>query len=253
MLLITISLFLRAQIPDTIRIIDKNPEKLLKNLRIKDLTRGGFNFWQEDFTGHWAGLDFGINGINGLADGFPEYDIFHSNSMYINIIQQSIRLQRTRNTIGLVTGVGYHAKSFRLNNSTTVEKKPSGEIVQKTLLFDSNQKSKFSMSYLTAPMLIEFQIPVNHYANRIFVSGGMFGAYRLSSHTKIKYRLDRKREKLKTPGDFSLHDFRYGVMVRFGYRQYQVFCTYDLQPLFREEAMIPELHPVTFGVTLLSF
>lgn len=253
MLLITISVWVQGQVPDSIRVVDKKPEKLLKHLRIHDLTRGGFNFWQEDFTGHWAGIDFGINGIDGHINGFPEYDIFRSNSLYVNLIQQSIRLQRTRNTIGLVTGLGFHAKSYRLNNSTTFEKKPSGEIVQKNLFFDSNQKSKFSMSYLTSPLLIEFQIPVNHYANRIFVSGGMFGAYRLSGHTKIKYRLDRKREKLKTPGDFSLNDFRYGVMIRAGYRQFQVFCTYDIQPMFREEAMIPGLYPVTFGVTLLSF
>ena len=253
MLLITISFLGQAQIPDTIRVIDKKPEKLLKHLRIQDLTRGGFNFWQDDFTGHWAGIDFGINGLDGQTAGFPESDIFRSNSLYVNLIQQSIRLQRTRNTIGLVTGLGFQAKSYRLNNSTTFEKNQSGEIVQKTLLFDSNQKSKFSMTYLTAPLLLEFQIPVNHYANRIFISGGMYGAYRLSSHTKIKYRLDRKREKLKTPGDFSLQDFRYGVMVRLGYRQYQFFCSYDIQPLFREEARIPGLYPVTFGVTLLSF
>lgn len=253
MILITINLSVQAQVPDTIRVMNKKPEKLLKHLRIEDLTRGGFNLWQEDFTGHWAGIDFGINGLAGQTKGFPEYDIFRSNSLYVNLIQQSIRLQRTRNTIGLVTGVGFHAKSYRLNNSTTFEKTPSGEIVQKTLFFDSNQKSKFSMTYLTAPLLIEFQIPVNHYANRIFLSGGFFGAYRLSSHTKIKYRLDRKREKLKTPGDFSLYDFRYGFMARIGYRQYQFFCTCDIQSLFREEAMIPGLYPVTFGVTLLSF
>jgi hypothetical protein len=109
------------------------------------------------------------------------------------------------------------------------------------------------MSYITAPLLLEFQIPVNHYANRIFFSGGLFAGYRLSSHTKIKYRAERTKEKLKTPGDFSLNDFRYGLMLRMGYRQYKVFVNYDLQPMFSENAEVPYIFPITFGITLLSF
>jgi len=247
-----------AQLPDSITVIREKPEKLLKNLRIQNITTGGFNFWYDDFSGHWAGLDFGFNTLldKRLETHIPpflEHDIFRSNSLYANIIQQSIGLQKTRNTIGLVTGLGLQFKSYRLNKNTTIEQNADGTVRGRTLVFDDNQKSKFSAVYLTAPLLLEFQIPINHYANRIFISGGMVGAYRLSSHTKIKYRSDRNKEKLKTPGDYGLQDFRYGVMMRLGYRQYQVFVNYDLVPMFSQEARVQDVYPFTFGVTLLSF
>jgi hypothetical protein len=242
-----------SQIPDSIQIVEEKPEKLLKKLRIHDITRGGFNFWDDRFSGHWSGIDFGFNGFDGESKTLSGSELLRSNSLYINLIQQSIGIQQTRNTIGLITGLGLQLKSYRLDSNTTLEKGSSGIITGKHLIFDSNQKSKFSMTYLTAPLLLEFQIPVNNYANRIFISGGLFGAYRLSSHTKIKYRTDRSKEKLKTPGDFSLNSFRYGLMVRLGYRSFQVFCNYDLQPMFTSQAQMPELYPVTFGITLLSF
>lgn len=247
-----------SQLPDSIKIIKDKPEKLLKNLRIQNVTQGGFNFWQDDFSGHWAGIDFGFNtltgkGLSNVYPAFLEHDIFRSNSLYANIIQQSIGLQKTRNTIGLITGFGLQFKSFRLNNNTTIEKAYTGEIEGKTLIFDDNQKSKFSAAYITAPLLLEFQVPVNHYANRFFISGGLFAGYRLSSHTKIKYRIDRNKEKLKTPDDYSLNDFKYGLMMRIGYRQFQVFANYDLQPMFKDEARVMDVFPFTFGITLISF
>jgi hypothetical protein len=102
------------------------------------------------------------------------------------------------------------------------------------------------------PLLAEFQIPINHYENRLYFSGGFFGSYRINSHTKIKYRVDRKKEKLKVPDFLSLNDFKYGVMFRAGYRWVNVFACYDLQPLFRK-GKGPELTPFTFGFTLVSF
>jgi len=247
-----------SQLPDSIRVLRDKPEKLLKNLRIQNVTQGGFNFWHDDFTGHWAGIDFGFNTLTGenFSDKYPDYlehDIVRSNSMYVNILQQSISLQQTRNTIGLVTGLGFQFKSYRLNNNTTIVATSSGKIEEKILIYDVNQKSKFSMAYITAPLLIEFQVPFDHYSNRLFISGGLMAGYRLNSHTKIKYRADRSKEKLKTPGDYSLNDFKYGLMMRLGYRQYQVFVNYDLVPLFKEEAQSPDIFPLTFGITLLSF
>ena len=247
-----------SQTADTLEVIHEKPEKLLKNLRIQNVTQGGFNFWDEDFSGHWAGIDVGLNTLTGkgLTDNYPEFlshDIFRSNALYVNIMQQSIGLQKTRNTIGLLSGLGFQFKSYRLDRNTTLEKTTSGAVVGRSLIFDRNQKSKFSMVYLVVPLLLEFQVPVNHYENRIFFSGGLMAGYRLSAHTKIKYRADRNKEKLKTPGDFSLNDFKYGLMVRMGYRNYQLFVNYDLQPMFREVSKVADVYPLTFGFTLVSF
>ncbi len=71
------------------------------------------------------------------------------------------------------------------------------------LTFDQKSKSKLSIAFLTIPLLAEFQIPVKHYKDRIYFSGGFYGGLRIESHTKIKYRLEGKKEKLKTPAIFA--------------------------------------------------
>lgn len=244
----------QSQTTDTIVPAKKSPVKILRKI---DIRKMGFNFWQDNFEGHLSGIDFGFNGFanpdyTGYNLKFMENDLFRSNSTYINILQQSIGLQRNRNTIGLVAGIGLHLQSYRLDNNTTIRRNENDRIEPEILYFDQNQKSKLSIVSLMVPLLAEFQIPVNHYENRVYFSGGFFGALRLGSHTKIKYRADGKKEKLKVPGDFSLNNFKYGLMVRAGYRWINVFATYDLVPLFKDD-LGPELTPYTFGITLLQF
>ncbi|VAW19823.1 hypothetical protein MNBD_BACTEROID01-1166 [hydrothermal vent metagenome] len=227
---------------------------------IKDLTKNGFNFWQDNFKGHFAGIDFGFNtfvksnyrGYPPDEWGFMENNYYRSNSLFINIIQQSINLQHNRNTLGLVTGAGLQMQSYRLNQNITIEERLSGKIVPAQLSYKDNQKSKLYMAYLIIPFLAEIQIPVKHYANRLYFSGGFYAGIRISSHTKIKYRRMSQKEKLKTPGDFSLHKIKSGLMFRTGYRWVNIFATYDLTPLFKN-SLGPELTPVTVGVTLMKF
>lgn len=242
---------------DTLVPLDINPEEFLSDLDLNESRVSRFNVWNDGFSGHWAGFDFGFNTFigedySGYDTEFMDNDIFRSNSAYINLIQGNIGLQRNRNTIGLVTGVGLHLQSYRLDNNTSLRRLDDGRIVPDFLFFDQNQKSKFSVFSLMVPLLAEFQIPVNHYNNRIYFSGGMYGGLRLSSHTKIKYRAEGKKEKLKTPGHYSLQDIRYGLMVRAGYRWINLFATYELVPFFKEDKG-PDLTAVTFGVTLISF
>jgi hypothetical protein len=242
---------------DTIVPIDTDPEELLQDLDLTVYNPPAFNIWYDNFRGHWSGFDFGFNTFynedySGYNSNFLENSLYRSNSAFINLIQKNIGLQRNRNTIGLITGIGLHLQSYRLENNTTLRLHENGIIEPEYLYFDQNQKSKLSIASVMVPLLAEFQIPVNHYNNRIFFSGGLYGSYRINSHTKIKYRSDGRKHKLKTPGHYSLQDFKYGIMVRAGYRSYSVFATYELVPLFKE-GKGPELTPVTFGVTLLSF
>lgn len=256
-LLVGISGFSGAQETDSIVPINQDPIKILRKIDVRKITQNGFNFWHDDFTGHWAGIDFGFNTFvnkdySGYETEFMNNEIFYSNSAYLNIVQQSIGLQRNRNTLGLVTGIGLHLQSYRLDQNTTIQRGENDVIEPQTLFFEQNQKSKLSIVSLTVPLLAEFQIPINHYENRLYFSAGVYGSYRLSSHTKIKYRIEREKQKLKTPDFLSLQDFKTGVMIRAGYRWINVFACYDLVPLFRENKG-PELTPFTFGFTVMSF
>lgn len=245
-----------AQKNDTIVSINKDPEKILRRIDVRDITRNGLTPWKKDFSGHFAGIDFGFNSF--LKDDYTGYDsefmdnnVFRSNSVYFNIAQQSFGLQKNRNTFGLLTGLGLHLQSYRLNDNTTIFKDENDVVQAQYLYLDDSQKSKFSITSLTIPLLLEWQIPVNHYDNRMYLSTGILGSLRLSSHAKIKYKADKK-QKLKEVDDFSMHTFKYSFMLRAGYRWFNIFATYDLLPLFKEDKG-PELVPFTFGITLLRF
>lgn len=256
-LLLTIfASLLQAQETDTIVPVDKNPENLLRKIDPKEIVQSRFNYWEDKFKGHWAGIDFGFNTF--LNEDYSDYegdfmdnDFSRSNSAYLNLIQHNIGLQRNLNTIGLVTGLGLHLESYRLDKNTTITQAESGKIIPDTLYFDQNQKSKLSIVSLMIPLMAEFQIPISHYENRLYFATGAYMGIRLSSHTKIKYRVDRK-EKLKVPGSYALQDYRFGLMFRTGYRWINLFATYELTPLFSENKG-PGLHTFTVGLTLLSF
>jgi hypothetical protein len=242
-----------AQGTDTIVPMRQDAAKILKKI---NLNSDGFNFWKDDFSGNWAGIDFGFNTFlrrdySGYENEFMKNDIFFSNSINLNLIQQSIGLQSNRNNFGIVTGLGVQYQYYRLSDTTTIERSAGDIIVPKTFNFGNKQSSKLSVFWLTVPVLVEIQIPINNYKNRLYFSSGMYFSYRIGSYSKIKYQDDQKK-KLKVTDNYSLQNYKYGIMFRTGYRWFNFHAMYDLTPFFKE-GKGPELTPVTLGITLLRF
>ena len=249
-----------SQQTDSIDVRKSTLGKVSSIVDIQDLVKDGFNYWEEEFSGHWAGISIGLNGYANEdysiysedQKGFLDNKFLKSHSLQINVLQFSKGLQSTRNTIGLVTGLGMNIQSYRLDNNTTIEKTSAGMIYPKNLYFDANQKSKLSSVFLNVPLLVEFQVPVKHYANRFYVSAGLIGSKRLSTHTKIKYRKDSQKQKLKTPDSYSIPDYKCSATIRLGYRWINIFASCDLIPLFEEDKG-PALYPYSIGIYLLRF
>ncbi len=219
----------------------------------------GANYWNDKFRGNWAGIFIGVNGFtqadysnySGESNGFMDLDLIRSNVVDLNLLQFSKGLQNNRNTIGLVTGVGLEIQSFHFDNAIQLSK-GSGKIEPIAMTYDDNIKSKLTSIYMNVPLLAEFQLPVKNYANRFYFSTGIVLGSRLSSQTKIKYKEDGQKQKLKIPGDFYMHKFRYSATVRMGYRWLNLFAAYDLRPIFKKDKG-PELYPYSVGIALVSF
>lgn len=249
-----------SQENDSIIVVKSPAGRLSGLIDIQDLVNEGFNYWDEEFEGHWAGVELGVNSFiksdyslyPAAENNFLENNLLLSNVLNLNVLQYSKGLQQTRNTIGLVTGVGLSLQSYHLNSNTTIELDENRKVIPQTLFFDSNQKSKLSSVYLEVPLLVEFQIPVSHFANRVYFSAGIIGSKRLETHTKIKYRKNGERQKLKSPGDYSIRDFKVSGTIRMGYRWINLFASCDVVPLF-EDRRGPELYPFTVGIKLISF
>ncbi len=245
---------------DSIIVLQSQAGRLSGLIDIQDLVNEGNNYWEREFKGHWAGVELGINSFANTdysiyeaeQKDFLANDIIRSNRLNLNLIQYSKGLQSTRNTVGIVTGLGLSLQSYRLHNNTSIALDENGKIQPVNLFFDSNQKSKLSVVYIEVPLMVEFQIPVGNSENRLYFSAGINGGRRLTSHTKVKYRIDRKKEKLKSPGDYAIRDFKFGGMVRVGYHWINLFATYDFTPFF-DDRRGPVLYPFSFGVRLISF
>lgn len=218
----------------------------------------GKNYWEEKFRGNWAGIFVGISGL-GRTDyslypenqqDFFDPDLLRSYVIELNLLQFSQGLQRSRNTIGLVTGIGLELRSWHLDKRSSITEGPT-RIEPVELMYSGPGKSKVISSLLSVPLLIEFQIPMKEYGNRLYFSTGVVLNKRLSTHTKVKYSHQGKDYKLKSPDDYYTRDYHYSATFRVGYRWVNLFASYDLQPLFNGKKG-PEVFPYSFGVALIS-
>ncbi|MGI8892038.1 MAG: hypothetical protein ACR2GN_01125, partial [Bacteroidia bacterium] len=108
-------------------------------------------------------------------------------------------------------------------------------------------KTKLAVSYLTVPLLLEFN---DGKSKRSFhIAAGVIGGLRIGSHTKQKYQIGNKTVKPKVKDDFNLNPIRYDATVRVGFGSLAFFSSYTLNGLFKEKRG-PEVHPFTAGIGL---
>jgi hypothetical protein len=219
----------------------------------------GKNYWEEEFRGNWTGIFVGINGLAQTdyslypeeEQDFFDPDLLRSYAIEMNLLQFSQGLQQSRNTIGLVTGLGLGLQSWHLDKRISIAEGPT-RIEPVELAYDNPVKSKVVSGYLNIPLLIEFQVPMKEYGNRLYFSTGVILSKRLSTHTKVKYTHQDKDYKVKSPDDYYMRDYHYSATFRIGYRWINLFASCDLQPLFNGKKG-PEVFPYSVGVGLISF
>jgi len=123
----------------------------------------------------------------------------------------------------------------------------TGVIVEYVPPYAGNiSRSRLFTSYITVPLLLEFQIPTSR-RGRIYLSGGVLGSAKLCSATVMKYRVAGDKSKEKTRGDFNLSPFRYGFTVRAGYKNFGLYANYMMTSLFKPNRG-PELYPFSVGL-----
>lgn len=200
------------------------------------------------FEGHWRSVEVGFNGFNK-----PDYSMYggiefmklnqgESHEWNINCSQVSIGLYK--NYIGLISGFGFSFNDYQFELPYTIVR---GSQRTEPVLLDSENlsKTKLSVSYFQVPLLVEFQIPVNHKEGRVYVNAGVVGAVKTDSHTKVKYG----KTKNKDHSGFNINSFKYAATARIGYDKLGFFGTYSMTPLF-ESGKGPELTPFTLGFSI---
>lgn len=204
------------------------------------------------FKGHWAAIEMGINSFanvdyKGFTPNFMDLNQNKSFEININFLRYSIGLQKQKRNIGLVTGLGWSYNDYRFSNPYTIE---NDNGITKPVLLDKAglSKSKLSTTYLTVPLMLEFQIPVSGHDKKLYFSGGVIGGLKVASHTKVKIDSD----KSKSRDDFNINPFRYGATARIGYKGVNIFGTYYFSPFFKN-GRGPEMYPFTVGIGLMNW
>lgn len=207
------------------------------------------------FRGHWSGFELGLNNFfdadfsTSHGVDFMELRASKSLNVNLNFLQYNLRLAGDR--VGLVTGMGLEFNDYKFINDITVER--NGGIIEPRDLSSLNlEKTKLSTTYLTVPLLFEFQTAQIKRSHRLYLSGGVIGGLKLGSHTKFVHFESGKKRKEKLRDDFYINPFRYGVTVRAGYRHLNLFANYYFTPLFQTNKG-PELYPFAIGLSLFGF
>jgi hypothetical protein len=186
----------------------------------------------EWFKGHWAGLEFGFNNyVTSQTTLDLPSDINYmslnsgiSNNFNLNFGQLSFGFNRH---IGIVTGLGINWNNYKFDGNYNIQKLPDGTI-DSVSPEAKLEKSKLATVYMTLPVMLEFQIPVDHH--HLNVAAGFIGAIKLGSHTRMVYE---NGGEIKRYSDYSLNLLRYGATARIGYQNFQIYGTYYATPLFQ--------------------
>lgn len=204
---------------------------------------------------HWAGLELGFNGYlnsenKSSTDGydFLELDQWKSIAVNLNFFDYNINLYKRY--IMIVSGFGLSFNNYRFKNNYQLHTGGSGVygVFDSTINF---QKNKLTVSYLTVPVLLEFNTSATNRRSFHISAGATFG-YKIGSHTKQTYTLDGEKQKVKNFNEFSINPWRVDACGRIGYRNFTVFANYDLISLFRKDKG-PEVYPFTVGLTLAGW
>ncbi|HBZ66468.1 MAG TPA: hypothetical protein DEO70_06495 [Bacteroidales bacterium] len=230
------------------------------------------------FDGHWGGFDLSFNGyVNSdmnmnfsKADSYLDLDIPKSIGVHLNIYEQNIQLNPS-GTIGLVTGLGIEWHNYRFEGNVRLD--PDSSVLKgyfyKGVTLD---KSKLTVSYLTLPVLFEYQNQADRKLSQFHVSAGVLLGVRIGSHSKLIYNQTDTPYELIDPAtgntvivnkspleetykqfeSFHLNPFKADAMVRIGWGYINLFGTYGITTLFRSEKG-PELYPFSVGIKLIGW
>lgn len=207
----------------------------------------------------YKGFEIGVNGYTTNTNSFTvdkSYDYLNLNygkSININLNFAEYHIRLYKNNVVLTTGAGFEFNRYFFSKGN-MSLLPTKDTVSASMFAVNFKKNILKASYVTVPLLLQFNTNQNSDKAFHFAVGGYFG-YNLGSQLKQLYTVGGTDYKLKTEdnNNFNLNPFKYGAMVRMGYKKVNVYATYAMSELFQAKTFGPVLHPFSIGFTLIPF
>lgn len=206
---------------------------------------------------HWAGIDFGFSMLmnSNFENKFPQNpywqnDAAKSQTWNVNLLEHKFNFGTPY--VGLTTGLGmsFTSVAFKNNYILTTGYDASGSDTLFAVIDTVNDysKNKLKASYLTVPLLLEFNTNMDS-DKSFYFAAGVVGGVRMTSKVKRHGEFDGKKFEFKDKGRFGLNAFKLDATVRMGYSDFGVFASYSLLPLFDKD-ITADIYPLTFGLSL---
>lgn len=266
-LLLLLVLFGKAQVtPDTtnislgdkkILVIDSSPDS--DSTRVDwedDEDEDDYSDQKHELT-HWGGIDLGVNMLL-TKDGsttmdssamWLELDYSRSLSWRINLFEEKIRLYK--DYVGLIIGAGLTYNSYGLKNNVSVTTRDSSAVYAVYDSLNDYSKNKLRASYLQVPLMLEINTSDDN-ENSFHIAAGVIGGWKMGSITRQKWESGDDKFEVRKKSDFNFTPLTLEATARIGYKNFTVFGTYGLTPLFQKNKG-PEVYPVTVGIQIIPF
>lgn len=243
---------------------------------------GTFPFYckKGKYNGHWAGIDFGWNGyVNkdfnmDFGPGNNYLNMNTARSLMVNLNPFELNVNIAGNKFGFTSGLGFTLNNYYYTGSYTMIGDSSSLVAYNTI--DDKGKNvgmkvnKTFVSWLTVPLLFEFQTNAGHRINSFHITAGVIGGLRLQTYQKqhlyqwqdTYFLADAAGKKvasfyadkavIRNHGPYHMNPFKLDATVRVGWSYLNLFATYSLTPMYQKNKG-PELYPWTVGITLLGW
>ena len=202
---------------------------------------------------HWAGVDLGFTVLMNenfntdfATTPYWKNDPARSTVWNLNLLEHKFNFGTP--FVGLTTGLGFSFTSVAFRDGYIINSS-TDSLFAAVDTVNTYSKNKLKASYLTIPLLLEFNISTNSDKN-FYLAAGVVGGVRMTSKIKRNGELaDGKEFEEREKGTYSLNPFKLDAALRVGYGSFGIFANYSLLPLFESEKTV-EVYPLTFGLSL---
>ncbi len=191
-------------------------------------------------------LAFGLNSLITENESLNESDYKVWGSRFFEWgITMNTRILKNHNLLHAKYGLSLMYNNLRPTDNRYFVK--NGDQTELQTGFTNFDDSRFRNVYLTAPIHLEFDFTPKkfdkegnayfrtHKSLRLGIGG--YAGVRIKSKQILKYEEDDQKIKTKQKGDFNTSNFNYGLSAYIGYGQLSLYAKYDLNPLFKDNAI----------------
>ncbi len=198
------------------------------------------------------GLNFPSKDTVGFNTGF-----WGSRSLNISY-QLDKRVGQTKFSVH--PGIGVGLERYKFTNFYTLAYTAEGDLQMVHAASGKGpdygiKKSQLMTNYFDALFEVRFTTNPNDPARSFKTSLGFKAGALMNAATKVKYTEDDETKKLKSRQNWNVNQFRYGVILRVGAGNFNVFGYYSLTPIFKDGKGPDQAEITNFmaGISLAGF